>query len=678
VSEEAAAAFSADDARRWSIGICAFTGAWGVLTGFAAYILVRTADFSDPWNYVIGVCVAAGASFIVEALRETVRGEIVPLPTRRIGQAVVTILTLLVFELFVLASHNAVDVFGNHEKVEHLRQDLLGPVLASSGDALRDLIVLAALWMIPGAAVGAFLGRFIVRERDDQTLRPRALLGAATGVLVAVLAAPVAVFSYVLVWRLVLALELVATAPAMWEVQYTQLMTITYGNGSSLVGLPAVVIGGGIFAMMGLMKLWLWSVAGKAIDAVLLAAVVVLGVRRHEWRPFGIVVAGFLIGVVAPLLGDVGAVFKLALLAAVVWVVPGLVLGLAAPLLDRPSERARWWSAIAVGLGLVTATLTALLWHSLGSHAVIAVVIALLFFLVALLFASFRDIQEFWPALALCLAAIATGLTFLLVTQTASFHGVLIEVRAINALPASIAPDEHIAHDEGDLRGVDSVWNLSSRALPAIRPPAAYAKALAGIATMSAADRAAIETPQRASLTALRARGIAQLQAVIASRPRDAALGDELRAPLELTTLSGAEFAAAVAREETAIRARLDLVSRERRAAFDLGRDARSDALSREEDQWSNYFATFDLAAVRVSAIDDVLADLTRIDTNAAQNAQRDDATAAAEHTFEAQGQPEVLEVSLAGAFAFWMTVGLLSAWALRRRITPESGAAAD
>jgi hypothetical protein len=262
------------------------------------------------------------------------------------------------------------------------------------------------------------------------------------------------------------------------------------------------------------------------------------------------------------------------------------------------------------------------------------------------------------------------------VTQTASFHGVLIEVRAINALPASIAPDKRIAHDEADRRGVDLIWNFSSRALPAIQPPAAYAKALEGIVSMSAPDRAATETTQRASLAALRARGIAQLRAVLATQPRDAALGDELRAPVGLTTLSGVDFASAVAREATAIRARLDVVSRERRAARDAGRTAQRDALSSEEDRWSSYFASFELAAGRVGSIDDVLADLTRIDTNARQIAQRGDATAAAEHTFEAQGQPEVLEVSLAGAFAFWMTVGLLSAWALRRRITPESGTA--
>jgi len=80
-------------ANRWAVRICAFTGAWGILTGFAVFILVRTQKFDQPVYFVLGLAVAAGASFVVEALRESMRGEILPRPTWRVGHIVVTILS---------------------------------------------------------------------------------------------------------------------------------------------------------------------------------------------------------------------------------------------------------------------------------------------------------------------------------------------------------------------------------------------------------------------------------------------------------------------------------------------------------------------------------------------------------------------------------------------------------
>jgi hypothetical protein len=659
VAEEESPGVDPASANRWAVRICAFTGAWGILTGFAVFILVRTQDFSEPGYFVLGLCVAAGASFVVEALRESMRGEIVPRATRRIGHVVVTILSLLVFELFVLAAHNAVDMSSHPGEVAKLRVALLGPSL-DTPSALRDLIVLAVLWLAPGAAIGWFLGRFIVNQDPEQSIRERALRGGGIGVLVALLAAPIVVFAYVLFWRLVLTIALAVTQPALLAADYDSVLSGLARHGAG-VGYPMLVIGGGTFAITGLLKLWLWSIAGKAIDLAVLVLVVLSGVRFKEWRPFGIVVAGVVVGVVAPLFVDFGDVAKLALLAAVVWVVPGLVLGLAAPLLDRPSDRANWWSAIATALGIVVAVITALRWQYLGlQQNAIFVLLAGAFFAVALLFARFRNIQEFWPALALCLSALATGLTLLLVTHTVSFHSVLAEVNAVNALSASIAPTGEAKKLADDLRELDSWWNRPYHGIVTSLPATiSYEAKLGDIESLPPAARAKTIDDQRPDLMKLRAGAMndliglaankrSYLEQSLATRPR-AQSRDPLLDSLDgVAGLSGEALQLSLAREKVLVNARQDSVR------YD---DVKS-------KHWETYLIQLLVIGGRVVTNDNVLADLDVIEGRAGDEAR----LAAQEDVFEHDIAPEQLEVSLAGSFAFWVTVGLLSTWAIRRR----------
>jgi hypothetical protein len=669
LAEDVAAELDPASAGRWAVRICAFTGAWGVLTGFAVFILVRTGDFSHPLNYALGLCVAAGASFVVEGLRESVRGEIVPHSARRIGHVAVTVLTLVVFELFILAAHNAVDISSHADDVTKLRNALLGPSLVDAPGALRDLIVLALLWLIPGAAVGWYLGLLVVNERSDQPLPERTLCGGRTGVLVAVIAAPLAVFAYVLLWRLFLALKLAITAPTLWAAHYSSVIS-SFSHGFSVAGPPAVVIEGGAFAVFGLINLWLWSAAGKAICFTLLALVLAIGVRFKEWRPFGILIAGFLVGVVAPLFADFLDVAKLALLAAGVWLIPGLVLGLAAPLLDRPSDRANWWSAIATALGVIVAVLTALRWQYLGSQNYVLVVVALAFFGVALLFTRFHDLQEFWPALALCLSAIATGLAFLLVNYTVSFHGVLTEVSTINSLPASIAPSAEADQLSTDLRNLDFFWNMDFHVTPRATPALTYENALGAVTSLSASERQATIDAQRPGLVELRARAMNELLDLAAAKRRyiaPAPLADSLDG---VASLSGAALDAKLTRDENLAIAQMDDDDRRARSVSDLVQNA----AEIDSKHWETYHLQVAVIGGRLRANDRVLADLAALQTRTSAETKR----AVQEATFDHSSAPEQLEVALAGSFAFWVTVGLLSAWAIRRRATPEASPPVD
>ena len=584
-----------ETAERWAVGICAFTGAWGVLTGFAIFILVRSlacpsgtsacgSENEAAITFVLSLTVAAVASFVVESLRESVRGAIEPHTMRSIARSVVTILTLLVFELFVLASHTAVDIFRSPAETLRLRDDLLGPQLSAGADlagALRDLIVLASLWIVTGAIVGAFLGIFVVLSKRGGPAWRRSLRGAATGLGVAIVAAPLAVLAYVVVYRFVLGSSLALTSPEQWNAHYAAFLA-AFPN-QSLLGALAWLIRpfylAGDFMLLGLSRLWLWSIFGKVVDVALIAGIVYAAVRFSSWWAVRIVLVGFFVGILAPLLFDLRDVGVLALLAALVWAVPSAVLGFAAPLLDRPAERATWWSGIAVLFGIVVAALTAVRWQQDGPEAAILFVIALVLFGVAALFLGNHDAENVWPAFALCLAAAATGLTFLIVTHAASFHTVLGEVRRINLLPASVAAEpDRLAND---LHRLDlSELSLQERMVAIFQP-----------------------------------RWKGRYETAFGSCAANPDLGciDAMLATLGTQHAADAEGAAA-------------------HAALIADLTAERDALSQE--------------------------------------AQR----TAQEERYRAGIVPQQLEVSLAGSFAFWVTVGLLSAWAIRRREISKKG----
>jgi hypothetical protein len=111
----------------------------------------------------------------------------------------------------------------------------------------------------------------------------------------------------------------------------------------------------------------------------------------------------------------------------------------------------------------------------------------------------------------------------------------------------------------------------------------------------------------------------------------------------------------------------------ERRSQTSIDRDlARFDAstsahvrkqISDDDLQRGHDAADVRVAVDRVLTTGAVLADFALIeaeDTTAAQHA-------ADERRFSASAVPEQLEGALAGSFAFWVTVGLLSGWAIRR-----------
>lgn len=616
------------------MGICAFTGAWGVLTGFAIFILLhRTRDVA-PRTFWLGLAAAVVASFVVESLRESVRGRTglgTPVSSR-IAQGLGTVLVLAVFELFVLAAHSAADLASHPREVEELRNAILGPVLEDAAGATRDLLVVAGLWVLAGAAVGAVLGALVVRPGRGPGMR-RELRAGAIGALAGATAAPLAVVGYILLWRVILALRLAFFDPSALARRLTAFVDPT---SLGVYDPPATWYGAALRLAARISAAWvLVPPLGLAVGGALVAAVVV-GLRWKRWWPLLVLAALLLPGIAAPLLRDARDLLRLPFMAAVVWIAPAAVLGLAAPLLERPAERSRWWSSIAAALGISVALITLLRLHDARY-----LLLTLGLFGVAALLAPRGSVEEFWPALALCLAILVTGLSVVVVHLTASFHEVLAGVSRVNALPAE---------PQGNWRPkvlADDLRTLDETAMPAwagwYRRQLVDRYAAAGLD-----ERLTVLDEVTARIPRDRRETFSRLDAMARNKQRALreAHGDAARRLPLYRSLDGVASAPS--------EGLWPILSEEYYEARDRA----------GQPFWEGYARQVDAIRARLEALDTLAAGLAGLRAEAMRQSDRD----SAQRRWAETGIVQRLEVALAGSTAFWITVGVLAAWQAQRR----------
>ena len=616
------------------MGICAFTGAWGVLTGFAIFILLhRTRDVA-PRTFWLGLAAAVVASFVVESLRESVRGRTglgTPVSSR-IAQGLGTVLVLAVFELFVLAAHSAADLASHPREVEELRNAILGPVLEDAAGATRDLLVVAGLWVLAGAAVGAVLGALVVRPGRGPGMR-RELRAGAIGALAGATAAPLAVVGYILLWRVILALRLAFFDPSALARRLTAFVDPT---SLGVYDPPATWYGAALRLAARISAAWvLVPPLGLVVGGALVAAVVV-GLRWKRWWPLLVLAALLLPGIAAPLLRDARDLLRLPFMAAVVWIAPAAVLGLAAPLLERPAERSRWWSSIAAALGISVALITLLRLHDARY-----LLLTLGLFGVAALLAPRGSVEEFWPALALCLAILVTGLSVVVVHLTASFHEVLAGVSRVNALPAE---------PQGNWRPkvlADDLRTLDETAMPAwagwYRRQLVDRYAAAGLD-----ERLTVLDEVTARIPRDRRETFSRLDAMARNKQRALreAHGDAARRLPLYRSLDGVASAPS--------EGLWPILSEEYYEARDRA----------GQPFWEGYARQVDAIRARLEALDTLAAGLAGLRAEAMRQSDRD----SAQRRWAETGIVQRLEVALAGSTAFWITVGVLAAWQAQRR----------
>lgn len=616
------------------MAICAFTGAWGVLTGFAIFILLhRTRDVA-PRTFWLGLAAAVVASFVVESLRESVRGRTglgTPVSSR-IAQGLGTVLVLAVFELFVLAAHSAADLASHPREVEELRNAILGPVLEDAAGATRDLLVVAGLWVLAGAAVGAVLGALVVRPGRGPGMR-RELRAGAIGALAGATAAPLAVVGYILLWRVILALRLAFFDPSALARRLTAFVDPT---SLGVYDPPATWYGAALRLAARISAAWvLVPPLGLVVGGALVAAVVV-GLRWKRWWPLIVLAALLLPGIAAPLLRDARDLLRLPFMAAVVWIAPAAVLGLAAPLLERPAERSRWWSSIAAALGISVALITLLRLHDARY-----LLLTLGLFGVAALLAPRGSVEEFWPALALCLAILVTGLSVVVVHLTASFHEVLAGVSRVNALPAEPPGNWRPKVLADDLRTLDE------SAMPAwagwYRRQLVDRYAAAGLD-----ERLTILDEVTARIPRDRRETFSRLDAMARNKQRALreAHGDAARRLPLYRSLDGVASAPS--------EGLWPILSEEYYEARDRA----------GQPFWEGYARQVDAIRARLEALDTLAGGLAGLRAETMRQSDRD----SAQRRWAETGIVQRLEVALAGSTAFWITVGVLAAWQAQRR----------
>ena len=623
-------------ARRFTVAICAFTGAWGVLTGFAIFVLLHASRDVTPRTFWLGLAVAVVASFVVESLRESVRGRTglgTPRSTR-VAQGLGTILMLAVFELFVLAAHRAADLFSHPREVEELRNAILGPVLEDAAGATRDLLVMAGLWILAGAAVGAVLGALAVRPGRGAGMR-RELRAGAVGALAGATAAPLAVVGYILLWRVILALRLAFFDRSALT---RRLAAFVDPMSMGVYDPPATWYGGAVRLAARISGAWMSIPPLGLVVGVALAAALLVGLRWKRWWPLLVLGALLLPGIAAPLLRDARDLLRLPFMAAVVWVAPATVLGLAAPLLERPAERSRWWSSIAAVLGIAVALITVLRLHDARY-----LLLTLALFGVAALLAPRGSIEEFWPAMALCLAILVTGMSFVVVHLTASFHEVLAGVSRVNALPAETESSWRPKVLTDDLRTLDET------ALPAwtgwYRRQLVDRYAPAGLD-----ERLTILAEVAARIPRDRREAFSRLDAMARNKQRALreAHGEAARRLPLYRSLDGVSGAPS--------EGLWPILSEEYYEARDRA----------GVPFWDGYARQVDVIRARLEALDAVAAGLVSLRVEAVQRSDRD----TAQRRWAETGIIQTLEVALAGSTAFWITVGMLAAWQAQRRGT--------
>jgi hypothetical protein len=650
----------------------ALVGAWGVLNGFAVFIL-----WWDPQenrvSFAIGLAAAALASFVIEALRERLKPA-EPDGSRRPVSAIArgarflaTLISLATFELFITAVDRAAVVFRDGDTILNLRTDVLGPaLLIDVRQASYDLIALAFLWIFAGAVLAAVLTA-IVGFPASKPLAVRSRDGLVYGLVAGALVAPAAVLLYILIIRVVLALALAWLHPDLWRDHVDRLLPTPLLNAHPAeLPLPLELW---IGATLIVGRLFTAGVAGKAATCAILAALIVLAVRFKKPWPLAVFVLVVAVTVVAPLSRDLRDLLMLPVLAGIVWIVPGAILGAVTPLLENPSGRATVWTTLAAAAGIVVGVVT------VARHGSLSYIYAAVALLVAAAFLRRGDeLQIAWPVLAIAVGLSISSATVVVLHVSASFHTVLENVARIDALPASLAEDPN-----------------GAIAALAYRSPA-LADTFRGIRERPPDERVAIVKAAQTALLDERNRRLrikakdetdaigAMPAALEACRKRPSGHVQFFGPPLPNVCIgapAAALSAVTLAPVEPELEAATDAAVAQRLAA-DLARlgavpsSTHDPGFENGYSIWARVYLVELGAAADIRDLMPVDAAVAREGADAARAVALAKETGALEDTWSARGIPEALELSIAGSVAFWTTVALLAAWQTRRDVTGQ------
>lgn len=393
----------------WRAGLA---GVLGAASGFALFVLwwEERETHESPVIFVLALLVAAGVSFAFESLREGVEGH--EEKRARLPDTLVTITLLVIFELFVLGLHTTIALTAHLPELKQVGDLVLGEALVGQSHSYLHLVIMILLWV--SAAVVLTLGLCVAVFDPGCTLPPscswREVRGwgaptvraAGIGGLTGAVGGPLAVLGYAFGVRAVAEVRMILFDTGRF---------VTHLRGlADHAPLPWNIPVGALRLLFE----WLSSLLGERWGPIV-ALVVSIGLAVWSLRT-SVKWPAVVIGVVfaIPLLGGAGYLFKLGAAVAMVWALPGIVLGAMIPWLSTPSRYPALWGFVAFIAALI---LVGLAWAARQAPLAAGVLVSfgLAFGAVAVaLFWRGGAIERYWPILAMSVAVNVFGGTHLM------------------------------------------------------------------------------------------------------------------------------------------------------------------------------------------------------------------------------------------------------------------------
>ncbi len=429
----------------WTALIAAVTAAFGIISGYCLYVLWWEHDEKGEsgWTFAVAFAVAAGMSFIFEALRTTIEGS----PHRWTRSRVVsTVVMLAAFELFIIATHGAAEM--DRCKFVGVAGFIFGERFAPNMSAGENVLALGLLWIAVALTIAYSLRRFILKwpysnsgtypkgplPRFLSAAGPDMWRGSMAGLRAGVIWGPLMAVAYVFVLRAIgLAQDLhanpdhnpIAGDNPVWRHLPRFL--------EPFIGVPLTVV------------LWFTRSFGPwgLVLGIILASLGARAITSKEKRDIAVLVptAAVLLVLIAPILTEPGAMHdfgSLAILSAVIWGLPAMLLGGLSPLLRRPAYSPPTWGLVAAAAACVLMVLTLARFLAASASGAERTLLALgTLALLGLALVLFRGswVEEFWLLVALSIGTILWGTTA--VAQKANLFEMQRNAHTLIALPVS-------------------------------------------------------------------------------------------------------------------------------------------------------------------------------------------------------------------------------------------------
>jgi hypothetical protein len=654
-----------------SLWRCALTGVFGIASGFAVFLLWLDEISRGPVRFVVALGVAVLVAFTFESMKEELEGHEHHWQAPRL---LVLVVLLTMAEVFVMGYHSAVSL--TPERLRETIETLLGEDVAGWHAA-----GIVGVWLVLGGAVAVGLGATIFNAGceipEDEPLswsKPAVwgwpmLRSAFRGGLTGALAGPLCMLLYIFLVRFVFEYVWILAEPGRWRAHLRGAAQAVSASGGVawLVWLPlqAIQLLDGVFGVFGRV--------GPLLTLATLVAVLIVCARRRAGRAFFVILVGVLIAYGYPVLAKSGRALVLAGLMAYVWAVPGILLGALTPWLKRPAGYPKLWGVVAFGAAAILVV---------GSLAIPWFIMpAVVFAAVGFWFRRGVQVEQYWAVLALSVATNVFGATHL-VTRADFFHiqrdtfeltKVPLQAFAYQAVTLDPKLQEAIRRSlfsEEFLRG------LNSPSLQSPFPPPGSSTPLFRFPDLLSTTPVSPEIQLAADLEAVRAERdrTAKVVAGLAERVKDLA-AMETRAAQERKEIGGLK-----ALEYQEHHKRLRAL-----AAWT------GEAITRRESLVTEATTTLDAEGKRHAA---TAAALSRIETlrdeqlrlqserqqlleTARQMKERGEplrtSLVALKDAVERQAADlhnmalRAFEVALTASSGFWITLGLLASWSIRR-----------